>query len=361
MSEEALTAWLRTEFPDYGHVGIGISGWAMVDTVLRQSARDVVVLPAFICSQVSFMIHRMGKQLIHIDAAKGHLHMDRELLEDQLNRLDPGRTVLLVDHSFGYPLPWLAVIRDRFPSLLIIEDAVRALEGMHRGQVQPVGDHLLLSLYKTVPQNSNGAVLLSRQPVDIPAGAQARDGLRNKLSGNGLFRFLYEARKRRHPDYHQPDHDDSRVLDWHPHAGRPAGAGINRFLRYATAIDRRAGDWERVINELTDMLARQPGVDPLGEGDGHNPSLRFVSFTVASDVAKVELLTRLHRQGLFLLGTWDQVPGFFTCFRESFPFGTDRAVHLADHVIHIPVSAFESPGRRGRLRRCLPATLEACR
>ena len=72
---------------------------------------------------------------------------------------------------------------------------------------------------------------------------------------------------------------------------------------------------------------------------------------MAGGLLRNELLTDLHRRGLFLLRTWDVVPAFFERFSGAFPFGSSASVFLADHIGHIPVGRFIKAGPRQRLAK----------
>lgn len=354
-----LSAFFRSRLPTYSSINIGISGWTQVHHLLESSTRKTVILPAFICSHVSFMVRGIDKRLIHVDAAPGSLHMNVDILRNHLDNLDERDTVLLFDHTFGCPFLGLAEIRSQYPDVLIIEDCVRALEAVLAGGLNPVGDHVLFSMYKTVPQNSHGAILLSKDAASIPGGGAVRkDNWRNRLSGLSFARYAYDIVKSRRPDYQRPDHNDPRLVPWKPELGVPSIGSTNRFLRYLDAVPGRIGPWREAIAEIESICAAHDELTALGEVlPMQQKSLQFVSIVLAPGLSKFTLLARLHRQRIFLLGTWDQVPAFFTRLRGSFPKGYEESVFLADYVIHVPVSQFNTSRHRQRLARALKAAL----
>ncbi len=351
MSYENLIESLSTTYPEYPFRQFGRSGASLLYEVLKHSDRTRLILPAFICCELSFMGVEAGKQLLHIDVDRTTLHMQRSALEEALSDDADEDTIVLIDHSFGYPCSWIHSLRDEHPSLLIIEDCVRALGALIDSQpVGHSGDYVLLSMYKTVPGNDHGAILLGRQPVAGAAGPRAGDSLRQKLSQNPLARWVYELNKRRHPAFGRPNHTDTREIRWSPRPGQPSLRSAQRFLDDLSSQEENRNRYSESFHDIHSRLSRHAELNFIQLDTAADPGYEFLSMTVAPSLSRNRLLEGLHRKGCFLLSTWDQIPVFFTAFQDSIPQNRQESVFLADHIVHIPLRQFSS--KRRRLRLC---------
>ncbi|PHR88189.1 MAG: hypothetical protein COA78_36655 [Blastopirellula sp.] len=347
MSYEKLIQSLNTTYPEYPFQQFGTSGACLLYEVLRQSTRSRLILPAFICCELSFMGAKAGKQLRHIDVDRATLHMRPTALEAALSEGSDEDTILLIDHSFGYPCVWISSLRDKHPGLLIIEDCVRSLGASIDGQpIGHSGHYVLLSMYKTVPGNNHGAILLSSEAVVGLDGPVAGDSLRQKLSQNPLARWVYEINKRRHPAFGRPNHADSREIQWTHRPGKPSLRGTQRFLDDLSNMGKSREQCRDSFHDIRSRLSEYSELTFIQPAAGAEPSYEFLSMTVAPSVSRDKLLETLHRKGYFLLSTWDRVPVFFTVLQNSFPAGKQESVYLADHIVHIPLRQFFSRRQR---------------
>lgn len=347
MSYEKLIQSLIKTYPEYPFQQFGTSGASLLYEVLKQSKRSRLILPAFICCELSFMGVKAGKQLLHIDGDRATLHMQPAALEAALSEGTDGDTIVLIDHSFGYPCSWINSLRDAHPGLMIIEDCVRALGASIDGQsVGHSGHYVLLSMYKTVPGNNHGAILLGSQPVPGVDGPVEGDSMRQKLSQNPIARWVYELNKRRHPAFGRPNHADTREIQWAPRPGQPSLRCAQRFFDDLASVESNRQQCGDSFHDICSRLSRYSELTFIQQAASTEPGYEFLSMTVAPSVSRDKLLEFLHRKGYFLLSTWDQVPAFFTVLQNSFPAKQQESVYLADHTVHIPLRQFLSRRQR---------------
>ncbi len=329
--------WLREHFPQHPHIYPGVSGATLLHEALKTQTRTSVVMPAFICPSLSEMAARAGKQVVHIDADPLTLHPDMARLVTHLARQNASETVLLIDHSFGYPLPGLASLRQMFPRLLIIEDCARALGAKICGQFPGRhADWLLLSMYKTILGSRNGAILLTREPIALTDGRSMRATAREWAATIPPFRWIHDSWKRRHPDF-GPRRNGLLSPDWTPEYGIPSDLCVARFGAELQHFEARASARASFAGELTDGLSQIPSIECVQIASGCQSAHHFVSFTLRKEGGRDRMLTGLHRKGFFLYRTWDIVPAHYHGFS------------LAEHIVHVPVNLFLNSRQRDRL------------
>src|SRR5437868_14835538 len=79
-----LLLWCRRRHPGPPHVYAAESGTALPFQALRTVPRGTVFLPGFTCPQLSAMIQRAGKRLVHLDVDPATMHVPPERLEAAL-------------------------------------------------------------------------------------------------------------------------------------------------------------------------------------------------------------------------------------------------------------------------------------
>jgi dTDP-4-amino-4,6-dideoxygalactose transaminase len=352
-----IEGWLREHFPRQPHIYFGLSGATLLSEALQSENRKVVVLSAFLCPSLSLMAQRAGKRTIHVDADPHTLLPDQGQLELCLSRQDPRDTVLLMDHSFGFPFSDLMGIRRRFPDLLVIEDCARAL-GAQIGGAFPgeYADWVLLSMYKTVRGSQNGGVLLTKNPVEMRNGGRASATLRERAATVPAFRLVYDFLKRARPEF-APRRGGLPAPEWTPAYGLPSEVCMGRFAEELRDFGLRAALRHAIADELSGSVSEIPGIESIRAAPGCRPAGQFVSFRMTSREARDSTLTRLHKRGLFLSRTWDLLPAHYGCFAGTFPWGNAGSRQLGETVAHIPVNLFLS----GKARRTVMRTLgELC-
>ncbi len=348
-----VEGWVRERFPHQPLVYFGLSGATLLGEALESLQRSTVVLSAFLCPSLSAMAARAGKRLIHVDADPLTLHPDRRQLESCLERQDPSDTVLLMDHSFGFPFPGLGGLRRRFPDLLIIEDCARALGARVGGEFPGVhADWVLLSMYKTVRGSQNGAVLMSRAPIELREGQKTVASVRERAATVRPLRLVYDWMKRRRPDF-ELRCGGLPAPEWSPAYGVPSELCVRRFAAELRDFAPRAGLRRSIANELTSALSRIAGIECIGTAPDCEAAGQFVSFRMASRQARDSVLTNLHRRGLFLSRTWDLLPHHYHCFAGTFPCGSEGAQRLAETIAHVTVNLFFSSKHRRDLIRTM--------
>lgn len=323
----------------------------MLFEALAQSRCHTVILPGFICPSLSAAVIRAGKRVVHVDVDRDTLMMKPERLEQCLTEHGEDETALLIDHSFGYPCVEIRELRERHPRLLLIEDCVRALGATIDGKpVGRLGDWVLFSLYKTIPGNDNGALLLTRSPCEIRTGPVPRTTLRERLSTFGPARWFYERLRRRHPDYpNGPCQRES--MPWEPHFGAPNRLTMKRFAHEVSRLAENVARRREASREIQEALQNVAGLRFIRPGANGQTAGYFLSFHLAEDGLRHRLLTELHRRGNFLVYAWNMPPSSFRCFAETFPFGSSESDYLAERVCHIPVIRYLRPSSRERLIR----------
>lgn len=361
-----LLEWCRAAYPEFPHVYAGESGTGLLFHALRQEPRGTVVLPAFICPQLSAMVRMAGKRLVHVDVDPRTMHPVPGLLDECLAGLSPDDTVLLLDHPMGYGLSWIAGVRQRYPGVLLIEDCVRSLGGeIHGCAVGAHGNWALFSLYKTTAQNSSGALLLTRSPYRIEPGPPPPLTLPQRAAMFPLAQALYSrAGSRWNRGY--PGEPFDKVLDsleaphWTPEIRAPDGPTARRFLREAARGEQRRIQRFEAAHTIRRMLTEAgPAVTFILPSPRVKPSAHFLSFTLPEGVDRDALLTALAAEGLPLLRLWHDVPARFSCFAGTFPFGAAGSLELADRVVHVPLSRYLSRSRQESLTRALRHHLRA--
>lgn len=353
-----IQGWLRERFPYHPYIYFGLSGAALVHDALKNQHRTCAVMPAFICPSLSEAILSAGMRLIHIDADRIDadrltMHADAATLETYLECGDASDTVLLMDHSFGYPFPGLRHLRLRFPKLLVIEDCARALGARVRGQFP--GEHsdwVLLSMYKTILGPRNGAILLTKTPIPARNDRSVRVTVRERAATMTPVRFLNDFLKRTTRGL-TPRRIGLTSPGWTPHYGFPSDLCLARFGAELNDFENRACIRNSIAEEFRHGLSRMPGIELIKVASGCQPADHFVSFRIQKAGVRDRILTRLYRRGLFLSGTWPIVPAHYKCFSETFPAGHAASEFLAEHMVHIPVALFHRGRERKRLIRVL--------
>jgi dTDP-4-amino-4,6-dideoxygalactose transaminase len=325
---------------------------------LMQEGRKTLIMPAFLCPSVARMGAATGMRPLLIDVAPDSLHMDLGLLERCLGDYSDAETVVLVDNSFGNPVPWLPDLRRRHPGLLIIEDCVRALGSTIGGvEVGHTGDWVLFSLYKSVPGGNHGAVLLTRSPYRIRCGPPPQVTWRQLAAGSHPARFLYRLLvARRHPEFDDTQRP-AKATPWEPTIGVPNQLSLTMFANELAVLQERMAERRLAENEIRATLGTYAGIRVLQPVMGCASNASYLSFVFENDGMRNHVLMMLHRRGVFLQRLWDAVPAFFDRFRECFPFGADGSEFLADHVAHIPLGLFVTSRSRRRLYRSLQDAL----
>lgn len=350
-----IRGWLREHYPDHPHAHFGLSGAALLYDALRAQRRRTIVLPAFICPNISAMAACAGMSVIHMDTRRGTMHPDQRQLEAYLAKQAASETVVLMDHSFGYPFDGLANLRRRFRELLIIEDCVRALGVEARGR-NP-GEHadwVLLSMYKTIRGSQNGAVLLTRTPAAASCGKRAPVTLRERAATAAPLRFFYDRMQRRRPPFEaRPERLGFR--EWSPQYGLPSELCMARFAAELREFESRARLRQAIAAELTGGLSEISGIECMQPAAGCRTAGHFVSFRIEANRPRDAVLASLYRKGLFLSRTWDILPAQYDSFSGTFPEGHAATDDLAEHVAHIPVRLFLREHERRQLIQELTA------
>jgi dTDP-4-amino-4,6-dideoxygalactose transaminase len=348
-----LLQWLEAAYPEFPHVYWGVSGAALLFDALKQEGRRKIIVPGFICPEIPAMALATGMEVVVVDVNPLTLHMPVESIEKCVADSSDTDTVLLVDHTFGYPFTGLPGIRHSHPNLLLIEDCARALGSRINGQpVGYTGDWVLLSMYKTTPGNNHGAILLTRSPYKMSSGPSPKTTWRQRISTNQTLRMLYEWARKSRPDFGETKRD-VKSLNWVPTFGMPNQLCLTRFEQSVMRLEDDLRFRRRVADKIQSELGKIAGIRCVQAGAGCDPASYFLSFTVALGTDRNRLLTALHRRGLFLLRTWDSVPAYFQSFRPALRFGAEGSVFLAGHVAHVPIVRFGAPSRQDLLTRSL--------
>jgi dTDP-4-amino-4,6-dideoxygalactose transaminase len=346
---ESLARWAAANFSEFPYQYWRLSGAAMLMEALSRTERPTVILPAFLCPSISTAALRAGKKVVHIDVDRDTLLMKPDQLKRCLADHSDEESALLVDHPFGYPCPVVSELREEHPRLLLIEDCVRALGTTVDGKpVGRSGDWVLLSLYKTVPGNDHGAVLLTRSPCEVRSGPVPQTTFRERLATFGPARWVYERLQRRHPNYPEGSRDRDE-MPWNPPIGLPNPLTLRRFGREVGQLGDNVALRRRAAHEIQDALEDVPTIRFIRMESGCQTSGFFLSFVVSDSGFRSRLLTALHRKGFFLVYAWNTVPASFRCFRDTFPFGSSESTYLAERICHVPIIRYLTPSRRGRL------------
>jgi dTDP-4-amino-4,6-dideoxygalactose transaminase len=342
---------MREHFPRHPHMYFGVSGTTLLLEAFQQQPRSTVVLPAFICPNISAAAVTAGKRVIHIDARRNTQLPDPAQMETCLAGLDESDTALLIDHSFGYPFANLPELRRRFPKLLIVEDHARAL-GMKVGGSAPgaSADLILFSMYKTIPGSSSGAVLLSTTPLRIEEGPRLAPTVRERVATIPPLKYAYHLMQRfRSSELRSRVRDkEARFPQWTPQHGLPSELCCTRFFAELTKIETRGSERRAIAEELTASLTKS-GIDCIQAAEGHQTAGNFVSVRLGKPHTRDLILTRLCKKGLFVGRTWDIIPIHFRAFDNTFPFGYANSQHLAEQMIHIRLALFSNAAQRRRL------------
>ncbi|MBZ5601318.1 MAG: hypothetical protein LAO79_03340 [Acidobacteriia bacterium] len=344
-----MEGWFRERFPRHPYVYFGLSGATLLHDAIRAQSQSRFVLPAYICPSLSAMGAAAGKLLIHIE-------VDPRTLHPAPQEMGHEDAIVLIDHSFGYPFGGIAEVRRLFPKLLLIEDCARAL-GVEIGGELPGrhSDWILFSMYKTVRGSRSGAVLLANAPLSIP-----RDGRRGSVSMKeragtfGPARFLYHQMLQRRALF------EARPLaaapDFEIQRGLPSELCASRFIRELRDLEKRARMRREIAAELTGGLSRIPCVVPVQAAEGCSPAAHFVSFALQKG-SRDQMITKLYRRGLFVMRTWDIVPGNYESLQSTFVRPPGASLELASRMAHIPIDYFENASERERLLATLPGLI----
>lgn len=321
------------------HVTWGASGASLLASLLARLPGTQVIMPAFICPSVAGAAVAVGKHVILLDIDPDTLHVPKPAIEDALSSRADSETILLIDHCFGYPVPYLAELKACHPALTLIEDCVRAA-GAHAGSnpVGMVGDWVLISLYKCVLGSAHGAALLG--PDELPPAERpaVRIGPRELLAGSSILRSLRSSFKAQGPPSVVSPRLIRRPLPRpRPDTQGPSNTAITRYLRH---LERQGADRNRLadlIDELRRLLEAQGGLRCVSVAPTCLSSGDFLSVLVEEGPTRGEVLTALWAEKVFATTTWDLIPTRFVPLEVEVPYGDGGATITSDRVLHLPV------------------------
>lgn|SRR5579862_355119 len=337
-----IEGWFHERFPRHPYVYFGLSGATLLYDALRLQPQSALAIPAYICPSLSAMGAAAGKKLIHIEVDPRTLHADpAHFAQDG--------AIVLVDHAFGYPFPSIARLRN--PGTLIIEDCARALGVTIHGE--PPGaasDWLLFSMYKTVRGSRNGAVLLTNARLAIATEKRrGRISIKERGATFPPARFLHHRWLRRSRFGPRPIGADP---EFEIQRGLPSELCAARFWAELKDLEARTRMRREIADELTENLSGIPGIDCVQTADGCGTAGHFVSFAVRSG-SRDQMITGLYRRGLFVLRTWDIVPGNYKSLESTFPSPPRASKMLAESMAHIPIDYFLKSSDRRQLIQAL--------
>jgi dTDP-4-amino-4,6-dideoxygalactose transaminase len=340
-----VEGWMKEHFPRHPHIYFGLSGTALLLEVFQRQPRSTVVLPAFFCPNISTAALMAGKRVMHIDADRRTQLPDVAQLERCLASVNEADTILLIDHSFGYPFIHLSDLRRRFPKLLIIEDCARAL-GVESG----ASDFILFSMYKTTAGSSNGAVLASAIPLGIEPWPGSRPSARERVANLAPLRYAYHLLQRIQCSEFRSraGQVNTDVPPWTPQYGMPHQLCSARFFSELDNIQTQTSTRRAIADEIIDGLSGS-GIECIKPAEGHQTAGHFLSVRVGQQSTRDLALTRLRKKSLSVARTWDIIPAHFRCFENTFPFGCANSKHLAEQMIHVRLAEFRGAKQRRSL------------
>jgi dTDP-4-amino-4,6-dideoxygalactose transaminase len=353
-----IQGWLREHFPKHSYTYFGVSGATLLHEAFKRDRRETVILPGYICASLSESASRAGKRVLHADMDPGTMHPDTAKLDQLLASQNEAGATLLIDHAFGYPFSGLEAIRRKYPKLLIIEDCARALGARIHGHYPgAASDWILISMYKTTRGSRNGAILLTKAPIDLTPEMPVKTTIRERAAGISAARFVYDQLRRRRSDLEVATPDLS-TPDWKFAYGSPGRLCMKRFESQLHILHSRTASLRRAAEDLIGDLSQIEEVQCTQIAHGCQSAGYFVSFDLMSAARRNFVLTALHRQGLFLGNTWPIVPAHYRSYADTFPFGDENTLRLADRMAHIPVEFFQSGKQRRHLLRSLRRQLD---
>ena len=110
-----LSEWVARTYPGHPYAYWGQSGAALLWDALLQARRKTIMMPAFICPSLPAAAVAAGLRVVFVDVDPSTLLPSLQVLEECLVAHADEEAVLLVDHSFGYPLSALANVRRHHP------------------------------------------------------------------------------------------------------------------------------------------------------------------------------------------------------------------------------------------------------
>ena len=354
--------WLADNYPDHGYRIYAASGSTLIYELLRNSIRQICILPAFTCHSLSFAVLASGKQLIHVDVEKGSFFCSKNRLMNLIDRVGEQNVIVLVDHVFGYVCPWMEEIKVAFPKALLIEDCVRAL-GAKIGSrhVGSVGDFALLSLYKTIPGNDHGAVLLTRKPIPISLDGYNKCQLKSRLYGFPVVRKIYSLIKRRRVIRFKPQDTLSLRSSWKPDHRLPDSHVANRFDRHIRQLQVTIEKSDEARAHLAAGMTAIEGLELIAVAPGTHPGPYFLSALIGDGYDANAIVSTLHSKGVFLLRTWDVLPIHFHELKDTFEHWPVESLALSKRIVHISLPDYYHQKRRDALLGHLQKAVRASR
>lgn len=349
---------LKEIFPQYPCIYLGKRAGTLLFHALKHEKRSTVILPGFICPEISALVLQAGKIPVHIDVDPQTMHMRGNLLRDYLNHHSPADACLLIDHSFGYINPDIAQIKAEYPDLLIIEDCARAFGGScNQTPAGSFGDWVILSMYKTVLGNEHGGIVLSRNPLPCTTdGPVACSSPREYLSTIKALRLIHAYLKRRTPPLgSEPTVQENLTCSLE--TGLPSTLIIRRFLKNLNQIDKKHQKQGWAWKDLYNRLKQYPHIQLIHVRPETVPSYAFLSFTMSGIPNIYLFLKKLNRSGYFLFNAWPDTPNYYLNMRATFPCGYENTRFLAQHIIHIPIIDFFTENKRLLFIQCFEQIL----
>lgn len=346
---QKISGYFQSILPYHKHIYFGKSASTLLFQALLQINRETVILPGFICPNVSAMVQATGKKVVHIDVDPSSLHMRIDLLHKYLADYSSSEACLLVDHSFGYVDSTSQIMRSHYPDLLIIEDSVRALEA--HGEEFPIGycaDIVLYSMYKTVIGNEHGGVLLSKQPMSFKQELGTYTSGREYASGVRVLRAFHAMVKRKRATLGS-EPNIQRSVHFNPSSGRPSYLITYRFLRAIQGITKASQIRHLAWVDLEKKLSSDPRIKLIKTTTGTQPSRHYLSFIIPELTDPYSFVQSFNKAGYFLFNAWPDTPNYYKCFQGSYIFGFENTLYLAQNIIHIPIADFLRTKKRAKL------------
>lgn len=339
--EHSIKKHFKILFPNHPYLLLGKRTGTLLHHVLSKSNRTTTLMPGFICPELSAMVLSTGKTIVHIDIDQTSMQMQTDQIYRYLDLNTPAETCLLIDHSFGYVNPAIAAIKEQYPNLLIIEDCARTLGGYY--QSKPAGyfgDIIIFSMYKTVPGNEHGGILLSRKPLpsknNLPRTFSTP---REYLSKNKLLRTIHgKIKRKKSPLGAEPSMRESISCKLEP--GLPSKLAKYRFLKELENLEQTRKQRKLAWDHLQQHLMQNKKIRLIITLPHTEPAYFFLSFTIPEIPDIHSFLQRLNQKGHFLFNAWPDPPCYYRCFAGTYLYGDKNTFHLARNIIHIAINDY---------------------
>ncbi|MFC1711802.1 DegT/DnrJ/EryC1/StrS family aminotransferase [Patescibacteria group bacterium] len=282
-----------------------------------------IVFPSFTCPTLIQVAQKAGKKVILTE-------IDLETFNLDINKIPSNTKCLVVVHTFGNPVD-IKKIKDRFPKIYVIEDCAHALFSRRKKAFAGnVGDSILFSLYKQVP-NINGSLLLSGINLKNNGGRESDFKYLKRLlfKTHGFHHHLLDLKRQKY----LPKIEPFKLAD-----NLPSKLALKLFSIGFKNLRSEIKKRRKICKWYFEECKKSPYLTAQKPEKNSSPSCYQFAVRLDPKLKRIreKLVTRLRKESIFIDRLWYQAP---ICLEEhsSYVKNCPNAYLLANTVINLPI------------------------